>query len=385
MDKFLIELLQLNNAVILPDFGSIVIANETTGEVMFNEYLKFNDGKLIALLVANSTMDAQDASNMVAKYIRDIQIQLDKGESYDIFGLGSFQKDKNGSIIFTGNLNSSNKKEAEIFMGPSPTPPSENAGIEETPSGEVEEDFWEHNDSDEEEATEETDEPIISETTTEIVEPAESTFAEETPQTTDHPKKEKATKQIKEKKEKKKRGILFWILIFFLLVLSAGGVFIGVKYEEVITYMGWDKFNDAEKVADVIDTQLAEETNTETDADTTAVLTEENTILPNETEELTEAAIEAQIVEELIEQPTSIVSTDGKPFHLIGGSFSDESNAKNFTAELKAKGLPAHVVGQFNGRHMVSVKSFASRAEAMGEITAIQNEAPGAWLFKYPK
>jgi hypothetical protein len=382
MDKFLIELLQLNNAVILPDFGSIVIANENTGEVMFNEYLKFNDGKLVALIVANSTMDAQDASNMVAKYIRDIQIQLDKGESYDIFGLGSFQKDKGGSAIFTGNVNSSNKKEAEIFMGPSPTPPAVTAEEENTPSNLVEEDFWEHDDSADEETKEETEEPIISETTTEIVESSESTFSEETPQTTDHPKKEKATEQ---RKEKKKRGILFWILIFFLLVLSVGGVFIGVKYEEVITYMGWGKFSDAQKVADVIDTQLAEETNTETDADNARVLTEENTTLPNETEELTEAAIESQIVEELIEQHTAIVSIDGKPFHLIGGSFSDETNATNFAAALKAKGLPAHVIGQFDGRHMVSVKSFASRDEAIAEIAAIQNEAPGAWLFKSPK
>lgn len=382
MDKFLIELLQLNDAVILPDFGSIVIANENTGEVMFNEYLKFNDGKLVALIVANSTMDAQDASNMVAKYIRDIQIQLDKGESYDIYGLGSFRKDKRGVAIFTGNINSSNKKEAEIFIGPSPTPPAVAAEEENTPSNEVEEKFWEHDDSADEETKEETEERIISETTTEIVESSESTFSEETPQTTDHPKKEKATEQ---RKEKKKRGILFWILIFFLLVLSAGGVFIGVKYEEVITYMGWDKFNDYQKVADVIDTQLAKEINTETDADNVTVLTEENTILPNETEELTEAAIEAQIVEELIEQPTAIVSIDGKPFHLIGGSFSDETNATNFAASLKAKGLPAHVIGQFDGRHMVSVKSFATRDEAMNEIVAIKNEAPGAWLFKHPK
>lgn len=361
MDKFLIELLQLNNAVILPDFGAIVVANETTGEVMFNEYLKFNDGKLIALLVTNSTMGAQDASNMVAKYIRGIQIQLDKGESYDVFGLGSFQKNNGGHTIFTGNINLSTKKEVEIFLGPSPTPLVNS----------IEDDT--------------TKKQIVSETTSERGKQFEITRTEEIAEPTDFTKKEKPTKQSTEKKEKKKRGILFWILIFFLLVLSAGGVFIGVKYEDVKTYMGWDKFNDAEKVADVIDSQLAEETNTETDADTTAVLTEENTILPNETEELTEAAIEAQIVEELIEQPTSIVSTDGKPYHLIGGSFSDESNAKNFTAELKAKGLPAHVVGQFNGRHMVSVKSFASRDEAMAEITTIQNEVPGAWLFKNPK
>ena len=368
MDKFLIELLRLHNSVILPDFGAIVIANENTGEVMFNEYLKFNDGKLIALIVANSTMEEQDAKNVIAKYIRDIQIQLDKGESYDIFGLGSFQKDKDGSAIFKGNINPSNKKEVEVFMGPSPTPPPS------APKKEVEAPIIEDED---------TIRPEIDLTTS-----AEATSIQlEEKTTTPAPQMEKTkkVKPTKQTKEKKKRGILFWILIFFLLVLSAGGVFVGVKYEEVKTYMGWAKFSGAEENTEVIDTQLEEEINTESDTDTTTVLTEENTILPNETEELTEAAIEAQIVEELIEQPTAIVSIEGKPFHLIGGSFSDETNATNFAAALKAKGLPAHVIGQFDGRHMVSVKSFASRDEAIAEIAAIQNEAPGAWLFKSPK
>lgn len=385
MDKFLIELLLSNNSVILPDFGAIVIANESTGEVMFNEYLKFNDGKLIALIVANSSMEEQDATNMVAKYVRDIQIQLDKGESYDIFGLGSFLKDKDGSTIFNGNVNASTKKEAEEIAGPSPTPKAEpKKEKKETPI--------------KKEEKEEKDLPEID--LTAPMESAEEKPKAETP--VEKPKKvvkkEEKPKKIKapkEKKEKKKRGVFFWIIIFLLVVITGGGVFVGLKYEEVKAYMGWDKFESVETVAQLDDTVPTDETenedaNSESDDATVNEINESETMeendlaeVPEENEVVEETTVEEEPAPEIV--PTETVNTDGKTFHLIAGSFSDVSNAEKLVAELKSKGMPAHIVGQFNGLHMVSVKSYSTRSEAMGEITSIQNEAPGAWLLKHPK
>lgn len=384
MDKFLIELLLKNNSVILPEFGAIVIANEKTGEVMFNEYLKFNDGKLIALIVNNSSMDEQDATNMVAKYIRDIQILLDKGDTYDIFGLGSFSKDKDGSTIFEGNINASTKKETEEIAGPSPTPtPTPTPTPDVSPSKIVEE------------TPEEVDEEVVKpaiDLTTPMEKEVESSEVEapikQTKKSAPKVEKPKKVKPQKEKKEKKKRGVLYWIIIFLLVIVSVGGVFIGIKYDEVKAYMGWDKFGSQETVASVEDAKpsdVAQQTNDED------VYTEEETEpiesdLVEETSEIEETEeIDEEIEETVVAKPVAPVSTDGKPFHLIGGSFSDVANAEKFAADMKSKGLPAHIVGNFNGLNMVSVKSFSSRSEAMGEISTIQNEAPGAWLFKHPK
>jgi len=379
MDKFLIELLLKNNSVILPDFGAIVIANEHTGDVMFNEYLKFNDGKLIALIVANSSMSEQDATNMVAKYIREIQIQLDKGESYDIFGLGSFLKDKDGSTLFKGNVNSSNIKEPEMIAGPSPTPMKEvTEKKEELPI----EDEKKDEDRPEIDLTVSLPDEIVEKEIERTVVKAEADKSKKEGEKSDKPKK---VKPPKEKKEKKKRGIFFWFLIFLLIIVTGGGVFVGLNYDEVKAYMGWDKFNTIATVAELDETMI------EKDVTPEDIATEEEQF---EEEAGFEEAdiIEEEVAEEIQEvakspkeKPVVTVSTDGKPFHLIGGSFSEASNAENFVSELKSKGFPAHVVGYFNGLHMVSVKSFASRAEAMAEISAIQNEASGAWLFKYPK
>lgn len=390
MDKFLIELLLKNNSVILPDFGAIVIANEIKGEVMFNEYLKFNDGKLIALIVANSSMDEQDASNMVAKYIRDIQIQLDKGESYDIFGLGSFTKDKDGSTLFNGNINSSNKKETEEIAGPSPTPPKETK--EKKKEAPIKDKKKEEPKEEERPEIDLTVSSPEQEVKKEQEKPVEKSVVEKPKKAAENVAKPKKVKPPKEKKEKKKRGFFFWIMTFLLVIVAGGGVFIGVKYEAVIAYMGWDKFETTGIVAETDETTIPEEESNNDPAELVAVDTlsnSENDIIEpktNESEELNEVPAE-EIVEPKVEKTVTEkpINTSGKSFHLIAGSFSELSNAEGFVSDLKSKGMPAHIVGQFNGLHMVSAKSFATRSEAVAELSTIQNEATGAWLFKYPK
>jgi len=389
MDKFLIELLLENNSVILPEFGAIVIANEKTREVMFNEYLKFNDGKLISLIVAKSSMDEQEASNMVAKYIRDIQIQLDKGESYDIFGLGSFIKDKDGSALFNGTMNPSPKKEVEEFMGPSPTPPQdvEEVKVEQAPIENI------------------LEQPITEKTAEEIPELDLSSAAQDETSTREQEvevppikaaktstKKEEKSKAVQPKKEKKKRGVLFWTLTVLLALLAGGSIFIGLKYEEVKSYMGWNKFDTIESVA-----QLDETTEEDLQAENDASESETNELANDDEPTSEDASIESEPIEAIEEtkeeeeeavvdlNQAESVNLEGKQFHLIAGSFSERSNADNLVAKLKSSGLPAHVLGDVNGLYMVSAKSFSARSEAMNEMRTIQNDAPGAWLFKYAK
>ena len=50
MDQYIKQLLLLHSKIILPQFGAIFIANEETGDLSFNEYLSYDDGKLSKLL-----------------------------------------------------------------------------------------------------------------------------------------------------------------------------------------------------------------------------------------------------------------------------------------------------------------------------------------------
>ena len=97
MNKYLLEILKIENTVIIPGIGALMVTNNKTGTLMFNPHLKFNDRTLEKYVEANSNMDEKESANFVAKYSRELLSELDKGEAYTIFGLGKFVK--NGDEI----------------------------------------------------------------------------------------------------------------------------------------------------------------------------------------------------------------------------------------------------------------------------------------------
>src|SRR5690554_4929192 len=140
MDKYIKQLLLLHSKIILPQFGAIVIANEETGELMFNEYLSYDDGKLSALLVEESNMDLQEAQNKIAKFVRELKAEIDKGETYAIYQLGEFFKNKDGAIVFEGNTNPTKEKSAEKeVVSSTPVAPIETATPKKSESSELKE------------------------------------------------------------------------------------------------------------------------------------------------------------------------------------------------------------------------------------------------------
>lgn len=355
MDKILVELLKLRGAVILPNFGTLSIVDEETRELMFNEYLKFNDGKLIAHICENSNMDEQEASNTLAKYIREIQLELDKGGTYDIFGIGGFKKDSDGGILFEGSL-SDQQQTSTVILGPSPTPEPVEVTITVTEESLNSEGIREESSSTAESVTVRKEKPV---------------------------KPTKKVKPTKEPKPKKKKSVFFYILIALLIVIAFGGTFVGLKYDEVKTYFGWNKFPLGEPIAEVISTELEEPV---IEAENDEIIDSEDQVF--EADDVTEEGVTEEVVtQNPIPQPAaqSPVNTSGAPFHVVGGSFGEQSNAENFVNELKGKGYPSHIVGEFNGMHMVSVKSFSDKSEAVNFISTVQQDAPKAWLFKHPK
>ena len=100
MNKYLIEILKIQSSVILPGFGSLMITNTKTGKVSFNPHLKFNDGALAKFISEKEGIDQQEAQNQIAKFVREVEAELGKGNSYDMYGFGSFVKDDDGNITF---------------------------------------------------------------------------------------------------------------------------------------------------------------------------------------------------------------------------------------------------------------------------------------------
>lgn len=100
MNKYIIELLKLQSSVILPGFGSLMISNSKSGKVVFNPHLKFNDGALAKFIAEKEGIDSQEAQNQVAKFVREMEAEIAKGNSFDIFQFGKFSKNAKGDLEF---------------------------------------------------------------------------------------------------------------------------------------------------------------------------------------------------------------------------------------------------------------------------------------------
>lgn len=117
MDKYLLDILKESNTIIIPGLGALTITNKETGETMFMPYLQHDDGKLAAFIAEKDGIDESDAKIMVAKYVREIQAELGKGESYSMFELGTFVKANDGDIEFT-HWAGLKAKEEEVSVAP---------------------------------------------------------------------------------------------------------------------------------------------------------------------------------------------------------------------------------------------------------------------------
>ena len=117
MDKYLLDILKESNTIIIPGLGALTITNKETGETMFMPYLQHDDGRFAAFIAEKDGIDESEAKIMVAKYVREIQAELGKGESYSMFELGTFVKANDGDIEFThwSNLKA---KEEEVSVAP---------------------------------------------------------------------------------------------------------------------------------------------------------------------------------------------------------------------------------------------------------------------------
>ena len=81
---------------------------------------------------------------------------------------------------------------------------------------------------------------------------------------------------------------------------------------------------------------------------------------------------------------TSNLSKELK-FHVMGGCFTQLSNAEKLVAELQEKGFEARLLGTYKNLHAVSFGSFSQREDAISLLDQVRNnDNPDAWLLAQP-
>ena len=395
MDKYLLEILKQVNTIIIPGLGALTITDPDSGEIMFMPYLKHDDGKLSAHIAEKEGWDENEAKNLIAKYVREIQADLDQGEEYTMYQFGSFYKE-DGEIHFKNWDRNAAKVENEYIPPVAPEqkeePTKENPKVvqlKDEPADEIKE-----------QPKKETVPPIVpvskSKEENQVAEKKELNILEKEEQEATAAKLA-TLKEIQENKDKKKKkGAGFWVGIAMLVVLLIGGTYVGLNYDTVkqhLPFLADNSSTESEETQDETPSELevsdeSSESITENDVEenqTNEIVTEEDIatdeIIAEESEEIVEETVtENPVMEEAVTETTSYSSE--LPYQIIAGAFSEEANANRLVEKLKSEGYPA-LQKQKGSRFMVSVKSFATRADAQSELSAIKEVAPGGWITQW--
>ena len=399
MDKYLQEILFAQLSVILPEFGALSL-NEDTKEVVFNSFITYNDQKFENFLVEKHNIDKQAAANMVAQYVIEIQNHLNKGESFIIFKFGRFLKSKDDSVEFQNwaefNKQTTSEKKEEINK------PKE-IEVEETPKT-IEKIIAPEVVADKSEKIVEEKKKNTYVSSTDAVEADNQTISKgkeipkkEIPKKDEKPvkvpKAPKPPKPPRVRKERKKRSVFFYVNIILLVLVISGGVFVGLNYSKVQTFLGFtpkkiesrlpviEEEDDMDVEPEVVQAKIVEQEANKPDG----VETNEN----NEQQSTPDPVEKAPVKETLpptkkIVKTTTTNSSTGS-YHIIGGGFGDPANAERFAATLQGKGLSAEVLGVFDGLSLVSMQSFSSLQEAKEALNnvASQGGVKNPWIFKH--
>lgn len=412
MDKYLQLLLQQENTVIIPDLGALMITNETTQELMFNEYLKFNDGKLHKFIAENSNMDEQEATNFVAKYVREIKADLDKGDTYDMFEFGRFKK-KDDKIEFE-NWNKYNAGAAAPKKSTQIEPATDKVEAKEPVKKAATKKTIEKKPVEKKAAkkpatpkTEKKPEPKVDEKKEEVkntyVPPVETPKVEEvkakveekvedTAKTIDKKvaaaatvtaaagvsardkvetkKKPKANaKPSQEKKEKKRKGAGFWILLALLLLLGAGGVYYGMNYKKLNQQFGFT-MGESELLADNNDANNTEDANSSENNETDLESENENIELDENGNPISETEMEENL------------DADGNPIEAGEESMEETTEEATEVVEEKVDEVEEVVetvnYGNTSGSFHVIVGGFADGSNAEKLAADLKTKGYGA-------
>lgn len=433
MDKYLQEMLLEMNMIIIPGLGALSMVNRATGEIMFMPYLKHDDHLLAKHIAAKEGWEENDAVNLIAKYVREIEAKLNIGESYDMYRFGSFKKDNTGDVNFEAWIG-----ESPSVVNVSTTPLAEVSDVESV--GVIEEQIVSEPVIEKAEELaietiieavpepmiiqveptevieEEEVQPIITleADSIEVIEPvsefeeAEKTATEinpiiekeaiieeiETIQYTEedqwkddldlppiNAKIERPKKPIieKAKSDKKKRRPAFYILTILLVILIGGSVTVAVFYDQLRQHLPF----------------VAQETSK---VDEKPSATEENKVIEEEEKDVEPKVEEESIIEETlteVEPKEEIVNSayiqtstgrvnPTQPYHVIAGAFREKSNAERFRDRLRENGNSnSEIIGEFDGLFIVSASSHQSMEEAQNSRKS-NSTVTQSWIFRWP-
>lgn len=87
------------------------------------------------------------------------------------------------------------------------------------------------------------------------------------------------------------------------------------------------------------------------------------------------------LVVNLEEEKPKVATIENLPFHVIGGCFGELGNAQGLVNRFRTLGTNASIVERKGNLYRVSISSFATRVEAIRALDELRNKVPNAWIL----
>ncbi len=384
MEKHILNLLNHNLRVIIPDFGAFIIRQKEPVIIVFNEFLKYNDGLLIDYIAKTEQLEKEIARQKVVDYAENILKTLNAGKEFKIAGIGILRKTESEKIEFiqagTDTPKRATKKPDEKTEEKLPEIiPSvdltniNNEPAEKASDNKLSEKLKQENESiraSEHSVTEKKETPVNA-----IKKPAEKVVTEPPKKVVEKPVQKATIQQTQYKPAKKKKNgqQVIWIILIILVVGLINGWFIFNK--DIRNYI--KSWRSSVNTSDTLGQMVTNDTS----AQSTVT---DNNFAKEEADDESYIKEPAPTKVTTAELPEKESVAHGKKYYIVAGCFRDENNANAKVKELIQKGYKAEKFGTIGNLHAVSYNSFTDKDEALRALARIRKEIePEAWMVYY--
>jgi len=367
LDKYLIELINSNNRVIIPDFGAFMIQDSPEGkQISFNDFLRFNDGLLVNQIIKEEKVNKDDALNKIKSFVKEVNKVFTEKKPYEIKGLGFLTKDNQGNIKFEKTL-TAEKKSGTQSSKPATPAAKTNEKKKETEKKQVVPPQTKPTPA----ASVKTS-ATVNQTVKKPQSAAKRPTAARAVKTTPKPHMQKKTATSTSSSNNTAKTL---IIIIAAVIIIGGGYWAFMKFDLISIFKKDTPPQVVEVTKPVVEVPVVDTIASDTIASDTIV---SDTIASDTTN------IQHQQAETTEKQPTVIeetVNESSKKFYLIGGSFKVFSNAEQFNQKLISEGYESEIIERNNGFHCVSYKGFDNWNDIVNEWNRMKSTNPNVWIL----
>jgi nucleoid DNA-binding protein len=378
MDHYIKEALKDSKTIILPGFGALTKINETTGELMFMDYLKHDDGVLAQFISQKEGISEQEAKNLLAKHSREITAILNKGEVYSIYNFGTFFKNSQGNYEFeqfqsstnaTSELNEINTPDDDKIKQESKTQ-QEEVNLDQEDGSEVIATKQDDSTSDSaknftNQVNDQKSKSIPIDPEVEISKVDANSKHQRTAASQNEQKQEKKSiESVTPTTPSKRRKYVIVALLFLFASGTIGAVLYLFVFDKKLD-VGPNKTQVANKT---VPNSITETKSESTDSLNTLEQIEINDSIQKETIESTESKLESE-------------NLAAKPYKIVAGTFQKLQFAESFADKLlQEKGLKSEIVSR-NYQNFVILDSFENSKIANEALKKLKKKIKKAWIL----